>query len=54
MEDKDNLTLIDPGFLSQLPALEKYLQDRGYNIKNKTYNISHVHVDRPQAANEIK
>lgn len=55
MEDKDNLTLIDPGFLSQLPMLEKYLQDVGYEIKNvKQIILTHVHVDHAQAANEIK
>ncbi|KAA2281546.1 MAG: MBL fold metallo-hydrolase [Candidatus Nitrosocosmicus sp.] len=55
VEDKDNLTLIDPGFLSQLPMLEKYLQDVGYEIKNvKQIILTHVHVDHAQAANEIK
>ncbi|MDR4490342.1 MAG: MBL fold metallo-hydrolase [Candidatus Nitrosocosmicus sp.] len=55
VEDKDNLTLIDPGFLSQLPMLEKYLQDVGYEIKNvKQIILTHVHVDHAQAAKEIK
>jgi hypothetical protein len=27
VEDQDNLTLIDPSFLSQLPILENYLLD---------------------------
>lgn len=55
VEDKDNLTLIDPGFLSQLPMLEKYLQDIGYEIKNvKQIILTHVHVDHAQAANEVK
>jgi len=34
VEDQDNLTLIDPSFLSQLPILENYLLDIGYDIKN--------------------
>ena len=46
VEDKDNLTLIDPGFLSKLPILEKYLQEIGYEIKNvKRIILTHVHVD---------
>ncbi|HET6589100.1 MAG TPA: MBL fold metallo-hydrolase [Candidatus Nitrosocosmicus sp.] len=55
VEDKDNLTLIDPGFLSQISMLEKYLHDIGYEIKNvKQIILTHVHVDHAQAANEIK
>ncbi len=55
VEDENNLTLIDPGFLSQLPMLEKYLQDIGYEIKNvKRIILTHVHVDHAQAANEVK
>lgn len=55
VEKEDNLTLIDPGFLSQLPMLEKYLQDIGYEIKNvKQIILTHVHVDHAQAANEVK
>ena len=34
VEDENNLTLIDHGFLSQLPVLEKYIQDIGYEFKN--------------------
>ena len=55
VEDQDNLTLIDPSFLSQLPILENYLLDIGYDIKNvKRIILTHVHVDHSQAANEIK
>jgi glyoxylase-like metal-dependent hydrolase (beta-lactamase superfamily II) len=55
VEDQDNLTLIDPSFLSQLPILENYLLDIGYDIKNiKRIILTYVHVDHSQAANEIK
>jgi glyoxylase-like metal-dependent hydrolase (beta-lactamase superfamily II) len=55
VEDQDDLTLIDPSFLSQLPLLENYLLDVGYNIKNvKRIILTHVHVDHSQAANEVK
>ena len=55
VEDQNNLTLIDPSFLSQLPILESYLLDIGYDIKNvKRIILTHVHVDHSQAANEIR
>jgi glyoxylase-like metal-dependent hydrolase (beta-lactamase superfamily II) len=55
VEDEDNLTLIDPAFLSQLPMLENYLHEVGYDIKKvKRIILTHVHVDHSQAANEIK
>jgi glyoxylase-like metal-dependent hydrolase (beta-lactamase superfamily II) len=55
IENEDNLTLIDPGFLSQLPILEEYIQDIGYEFKNiKRIILTHVHVDHAQAANEVK
>jgi glyoxylase-like metal-dependent hydrolase (beta-lactamase superfamily II) len=54
-ENSKDLTLIDPSFLSQLPTLENYLLNAGYDIKNVTRIIlTHVHVDHAQAANEIK
>ena len=54
VEDQDDLTLIDPSFLSQLPIL-KYLLDIGYDIKNvKRIILTHVHMDHSQAANEVK
>lgn len=55
VENRDDLTLIDPSFLSQLPILESYLLDIGYDIKNvKRIILTHVHVDHAQAANEVK
>jgi glyoxylase-like metal-dependent hydrolase (beta-lactamase superfamily II) len=55
VEDEDNLTLIDPGFLSKLPILENYLLDIGYDIKSvKRIILTHIHVDHSQAANEVK
>ena len=55
VEDQDDLTLINPSFLSQLPILGKYLLDIGYDIKNvKRIILTHVHMDHSQAANEVK
>jgi glyoxylase-like metal-dependent hydrolase (beta-lactamase superfamily II) len=55
VENHDDLTLIDPSFLSQLPILESYLLDIGYDIKNvKRIIQTYVHVDHAQAANEVK
>jgi glyoxylase-like metal-dependent hydrolase (beta-lactamase superfamily II) len=55
VEDQDDLTLIDPSFLSRLPVLENYLLDTGYDIKNvKRIILTHVHVDHAQDANEVK
>lgn len=55
VEVPDDLTLIDPSFLSKLPALEKYLLDEGYDIKSvKRIILTHVHMDHSQAANEVK
>ena len=54
-ENQDDLTLIDPSFLAQLPILENYLLNAGYDIKNvKRIILTHVHVDHAQAANKIK
>ena len=54
-ENSKDLTLIDPSFLSQLPILENYLLNAGYDIKNvKRIILTHVHVDHAQAAKEIK
>ena len=51
-ENRNDLTLIDPSFLSQLPILENYLLNAGYDIKNvKRIILTHVHVDHAQAAN---
>jgi glyoxylase-like metal-dependent hydrolase (beta-lactamase superfamily II) len=55
VEDQHDLTVIDPSFLSQLPILENYLLDIGYDIKNvKRIILTHVHGDNSQVANEIK
>ena len=55
VEDQNDLTLIDPFFLSQLPIFEDYLLDIGYDIKNvKRIILTHVHMDHSQAANEVK
>ena len=55
VEGQDDLTLIDPSFLSKLPVLEKYLLDEGYDIKSvKRIILTHVHMDHSQAANEVK
>lgn len=51
----DDLTLIDPSFLPQLPILEDYILNAGYDIKNvKRIILTHLHVDHAQAANEIR
>ena len=50
--DKDDLTLIDPSFLPQLPILEDYIHNLGYNMKNiKRIILTHLHIDHTQAAN---
>src|SRR3954453_5631449 len=55
VEDKDDLTLIDPAFISQLPILENYLLDIGYDIKNvKRKTQPNVKVDHSKAAKEVK
>src|SRR5215212_605031 len=51
----DDLTLIDPSFLPQLPILEDYILNAGYDIKNvKRIILTHLHIDHAQAANEIR
>src|SRR5918996_2743670 len=51
----DDLTLIDPSFLPQLPILEDYLLNAGYDIKNvKRIILTHLHIDHAQSANEIR
>ena len=55
VEDQNDLTLVDPSFLSQLPKIENYLLDIGYNIKNvKRIILTHVHVDHSRASNEVR
>jgi glyoxylase-like metal-dependent hydrolase (beta-lactamase superfamily II) len=54
-ESTNDLTLIDPSFLPQLPILENYLFNAGYDIKNvKRIILTHLHHDHAQAANEVK
>jgi glyoxylase-like metal-dependent hydrolase (beta-lactamase superfamily II) len=53
--DEDDLTLIDPSFLPQLPILEDYIHNLGYEMKNiKRIILTHLHIDHAQAANEIR
>src|SRR5919198_3697885 len=54
-DDDDYLTLIDPSFLPQLPILENYILNAGYDIANvKRIILTHLHIDHAQAANEIR
>ena len=51
IENEDDLTLIDPSFLPQLPILENYLVNAGYDIRNvKRIILTHLHIDHAQAA----
>jgi len=53
--DEDDLTLIDPAFLPQLPILEDYIHNLGYYLKNiKRIILTHLHIDHAQAANEVR
>jgi glyoxylase-like metal-dependent hydrolase (beta-lactamase superfamily II) len=55
IENEDDLTLIDPSFLPQLPILENYIHDTGYEMINiKRIILTHLHIDHAQAANEIR
>jgi glyoxylase-like metal-dependent hydrolase (beta-lactamase superfamily II) len=55
IENADDLTLIDPSFLPQLPILEDCILNTGYDIKNvKRIILTHLHNDHAQAANEIR
>ena len=55
IENADDLTLIDPSFLPQLPILEDYILNAGYDIKNvKRIILTHLHIDHAQSANEIR
>jgi glyoxylase-like metal-dependent hydrolase (beta-lactamase superfamily II) len=54
-EGSNDLTLIDTCFLKDVPKLEAYLREVGYNIKDiNRIVLTHVHIDHTQAANEIK
>jgi glyoxylase-like metal-dependent hydrolase (beta-lactamase superfamily II) len=53
--DGDDLTLIDPSFLPQLPILEEYIHNLGFKMKDiKRIILTHLHIDHAQAANEIR
>lgn len=54
-EHANDLTLIDTCFLSELPKLQSYITNAGYDIKDiKRIILTHVHIDHIQAANEVK
>jgi glyoxylase-like metal-dependent hydrolase (beta-lactamase superfamily II) len=54
-EAPHDLTLIDTCFMADLPKLEEYLHDCGYEISDiKRIVITHIHSDHSQAANEIR
>jgi glyoxylase-like metal-dependent hydrolase (beta-lactamase superfamily II) len=53
--EEDDLTLIDPSFLPQLPILENYVHNLGYKMENiKRIILTHLHIDHAQATNEVK
>ena len=53
--DDDDLTLIDPSFLPQLPILEDYIHNLGFEMKDiKRIILTHLHIDHAQAASEIR
>jgi glyoxylase-like metal-dependent hydrolase (beta-lactamase superfamily II) len=55
IDNVDELTLIDPSFLPQLPILENYIHNAGYEMINiKRIILTHLHIDHAQAANEIR
>jgi glyoxylase-like metal-dependent hydrolase (beta-lactamase superfamily II) len=54
-EAPHDLTLIDTCFTADLPKLEEYLHNTGYEMTDlKRIVTSHVHPDHTQAVNEIK
>jgi glyoxylase-like metal-dependent hydrolase (beta-lactamase superfamily II) len=54
-EESPGLTLIDTGFAWQLPKIEDYLKEIGYDLKQiRRIVLTHLHIDHVQAANEIK
>jgi glyoxylase-like metal-dependent hydrolase (beta-lactamase superfamily II) len=54
-ESPHDLTLIDTCFSADLPTLEEYLHNCGYEISDiKRIVITHIHSDHSQAANEIR
>ncbi len=54
-EAPHDLTLIDTCLAADVPKLEEYLRNAGYEISDiKRIVITHVHPDHTQAVNEIK
>jgi glyoxylase-like metal-dependent hydrolase (beta-lactamase superfamily II) len=54
-EAPHDLTLIDTCFVADVPKLEEYLHNAGYEISDiKRIALTHVHPDHTQAVNEIK
>ena len=54
-EAPHDLTLIDTCFTADLPKLEEYLHNAGYEMSDiKRIVTSHIHPDHTQALNEIK
>jgi len=50
-----DLTLIDTGFISEMPKFETYIDSIGLKLKNiKRIILTHLHTDHIQAANYIK
>jgi glyoxylase-like metal-dependent hydrolase (beta-lactamase superfamily II) len=56
VEEKENdLTLIDTCFKSELPTLEKYVKNAGYELKQiRRIILTHLHPDHVQATNELR
>ena len=56
VEEKENdLTLIDTCFRSELPKLEDYIRNNGYELKQiRRIILTHVHPDHTQATNELR
>jgi glyoxylase-like metal-dependent hydrolase (beta-lactamase superfamily II) len=54
-EKENNLTLIDTCFRSELPKLEEYIRNAGYQLKHiRRIILTHVHPDHIQATNELR
>ena len=56
VEEKENdLTLIDTCFRSELPKLENYVKNAGYELKQiRRIILTHLHPDHVQATNELR
>jgi glyoxylase-like metal-dependent hydrolase (beta-lactamase superfamily II) len=54
-EKENDLTLIDTCFRSELPKLEGYIRNAGYELKQiRRIILTHVHPDHIQATNELR